>query len=489
MTLLLLLMVLFSLTLALVPAVWFHANLREYLPPALVRPGAERPAVSVLIPARNEQDGIGLAVSAALGSDGVALEVIVLDDHSDDATAEIVSRQAAADPRVRLVSAPELPEGWCGKQHACWVLAREARNNVLIFLDADVRLAPDALARMAAFLHATGADLASGIPHQETVGLLEKMVIPLIHFILLGFLPIRVMRRTTQPQFAAGCGQLFITTRDAYERSGGHAAIRTTLHDGIKLPRAYRIAGLRTDLFDATELAECRMYRSAGALWSGLAKNAGEALGSPRLIVPMTLLLLGGQVMPVVLLAPGNRIGACRVAGVGNRAGGGGGRDGVLSAAGGGQAIPSVTDGRFIASGGRVVAGGDSVVCAVSKWAGEACPLERAGVSGTNSSAFGPGGATNPVKKSPMRTITLDDRSINLTQVLKLGGCVQSGGEAKMLIAGGQVKVNGQVELRKRCQMKAGDKVAIEGGPTIVLLAGAPTEVAAPDDTLDDAGH
>ena len=112
---------------------------------------------------------------------------------------------------------------------------------------------------------------------QETVGLLEKLVIPLIHFILLGFLPIHRMRRSLHPGFAAGCGQLFITRRDAYERAGGHAAIRSTLHDGLKLPREYRLAGLRTDLFDATDLAVCRMYRTAGAVWNGLAKNAGEA--------------------------------------------------------------------------------------------------------------------------------------------------------------------------------------------------------------------
>ena len=85
-----------------------------------------------------------------------------------------------------------------------------------------------------------------------------------------------------------------------------------------------------------------------------------------------------------------------------------------------------------------------------------------------------------------MRTITLDDRQINLTQVLKLGGCVQSGGEAKMLIAGGQVRVNGQVELRKRCQMKVGDRVTVEGGPTIVLLAGVPPGGAPPAE--DPAG-
>lgn len=90
------------------------------------------------------------------------------------------------------------------------------------------------------------------------------------------------------------------------------------------------------------------------------------------------------------------------------------------------------------------------------------------------------------MQKSPTRTITLDDRPINLTQVLKLGGCVQSGGEAKLVIANGQVTVNGQVELRKRCQMKAGDRVAIDGGPTILLLAGTPPDEAAPND--DSAG-
>jgi ribosome-associated protein len=76
----------------------------------------------------------------------------------------------------------------------------------------------------------------------------------------------------------------------------------------------------------------------------------------------------------------------------------------------------------------------------------------------------------------------MDDRPINLTQVLKLGGCVQSGGEAKVLISGGQVRVNGQIEMRKRCKMKAGDAIAIEGGPTIVLLAGATPDIATPED-------
>jgi ribosome-associated protein len=78
------------------------------------------------------------------------------------------------------------------------------------------------------------------------------------------------------------------------------------------------------------------------------------------------------------------------------------------------------------------------------------------------------------MKEPSPRTITLDEREINLTQVLKLGGVAHSGGDAKMLIAEGRVRVNGEVELRKRRQMKAGDLVVIEGGLTIVLTGAAP---------------
>ncbi len=261
----------------------------------------ELPHISVLIPARNEEHVIVAAVESALASVGVVVELLVLDDGSEDATAELVARLGQRDARVRLISGPPLPAGWCGKQHACRVLARNARYSLLAFLDADVRLAPDGLARLAAFQQTSGADLVSGIPRQETGSWLEHLVIPLIHFILLGFLPMAWMRRSRSPKYAAGCGQLFLTTRSRYETMGTHEAIRASLHDGITLPRAYRQAGLRTDLCDATDIAVCRMYRGAAALWAGLAKNATEGLAQPALIVPATLLLLGGQVLPVLL--------------------------------------------------------------------------------------------------------------------------------------------------------------------------------------------
>ena len=293
---------LIALVLAAIPCGLFLLNLLVYRPIASRRSTIQN-SVSVLIPARNEEQNIHATLEAVLASSGCDFEIVVLDDHSTDRTAAIVRDLARRDDRVRLESAPALPAGWCGKQHACFVLAKLARYPLLVFMDADVRLATDALARMAVFMQRSGADLASGVPRQELGTFSDRLLLPLIHFILLGFLPMHAMRRTRLPAFSAGCGQLFIARRDAYKRCGGHAMLRDSLHDGIKLPRVFRRAGFRTDLFDATDIAACRMYHTNAETWRGLGKNATEGLAAPGTIVPMTALLLGGQILPFVLLA------------------------------------------------------------------------------------------------------------------------------------------------------------------------------------------
>lgn len=289
---------------AAIPAILTFRNLRHFMPPPEV-PSASGPppTVSVLIPARNEERAIARAVTAALASTDVELEVIVLDDQSEDRTAGVVSAIAAADDRAKLIAGRPLPSGWCGKQHACARLAEAASHEHLVFIDADVTVAPDGIARSIAFLRASRAALASGFPRQSTVSFLDWLLLPLIHFVLLGYLPLERSRRSNAPSMAAGCGQLFVTRRVDYERAGGHAAIRSSLHDGLKLPRAYRRAGLATDIFDATDIATCRMYERDVDVFRGLSKNATEGLASPRTIVPATLLLLLGQVLPVPLAA------------------------------------------------------------------------------------------------------------------------------------------------------------------------------------------
>jgi glycosyltransferase involved in cell wall biosynthesis len=226
----------------------------------------------------------------------------VLDDGSTDRTFEIVAAIAAREPRLRGLRGKPLPTGWTGKNFACAQLAAAAAHSSLLFVDADVRLAPDAAAQLSGALEETGAQLISGVPRQEVGTFSEKLLVPLIHFIMLGFLPLDRMRRSEHPAYGSGCGQLFFATRDAYERSGGHGAIRASLHDGLTLPKQFRRAGFRTDLVDVTELATCRMYRRNADVWRGLAKNAHEGLGAPALIGPATLLLVVGQVLPFALL-------------------------------------------------------------------------------------------------------------------------------------------------------------------------------------------
>ena len=171
-------------------------------------------------------------------------------------------------------------------------------------MDADVRISrPDSLGRLASFMDQSRAALVSGVPHEETRGLTEKLIIPLIHFVLLGFLPLERMRKSTDPRFAAACGQILAVRREAYDRIGGHSTIANRIHDAVALTRTFRAHGFASDLFDATDTFHCRMYRRALEVWHGFAKNAHEGLGSPQLILPATLLLLGGQVLPFALLA------------------------------------------------------------------------------------------------------------------------------------------------------------------------------------------
>ncbi|HEX8417827.1 MAG TPA: glycosyltransferase, partial [Methylobacterium sp.] len=194
---------LLALVLALLPAVLAAVNLTALQTPE-PEPGSTE-TVSILIPARNEAGTIAETVEAALASVGVAVEVLVGDDHSSDATAAIVRTIAARDPRLTLVAVPDLPEGWTGKIHACAVLAAAARGDRLLFIDADVTLEPSAAAGLAAHARATSAALVSGVPHQIMGTPGERLTVPMINFLLVGYLPVPMMRTSLRPSLGAAC--------------------------------------------------------------------------------------------------------------------------------------------------------------------------------------------------------------------------------------------------------------------------------------------
>ncbi|MDP4025554.1 glycosyltransferase [Methylobacterium sp. NEAU 140] len=282
------------------PAALAAVNLSVLRPPA---PGPDGGLVSILIPARNEAANIVGTVRAALASADVPVEVIVGDDHSTDATPDLV--RGIGDPRLRLAPIPALPDGWTGKNNACVHMAGLARGRHLLFLDADVRLEPGAAAALAGHARRTGAALVSGVPRQRMDTLGERLTVPTINLLLLGYLPVPLMRRRPDPSLGAACGQLMLIEAAAYAATGGHGAVRDTLHDGVRLPRALRAAGYRTDLVAGADLATCRMYDGFTGAWAGFSKNAHEGMATARALPVWTLLLGLGHLLPPVMVLAG----------------------------------------------------------------------------------------------------------------------------------------------------------------------------------------
>lgn len=255
--------------------------------------------LSVLIPARDEADNIASCLSSVLacGTGGADLEIIVLDDSSADGTGDLAA--AAGGDRVTVLRGRELPEGWLGKSHACAQLAEAAAGDWLLFLDADVRLQPQALQAALAAAEAQGGGLVTGFPRQITGTWLERLVVPLMVFTIICHLPVPLVRGSKDPRFVAAHGGFMLIHRDTYTRCGGHAAIRAVLVDDMALARAVKSAGEPVTLADITDHASMRMYHNAREVWNGYRKNIYAGTGrSPMLLLTMLVLYLSLYVLP-----------------------------------------------------------------------------------------------------------------------------------------------------------------------------------------------
>lgn len=299
----------FSAFVSFVALVMTRVNLGVYgraapRPAASVSVGASGagPVLTICIPARNEERNVDAVVRGALANADVPLEVLVYDDQSSDRTPAILAALRGEDARVRAVTTEPLPAGWNGKQWGCERMGQAAQGQWLLFTDADVRFTPDCFARALAEAARLDAALLSTIPREETGTFLERLVVPMIHWMLFSWLPMPRMRATNDPATSAGCGQFLLVRRDAWLAAGGHAAFRDSMHDGIKLPRNVRRAGFHTDLYDGSDTVSCRMYRSAGETWRGFTKNAYEGLGSPVVLVVFTVLEAFGILLPWIWL-------------------------------------------------------------------------------------------------------------------------------------------------------------------------------------------
>lgn len=248
--------------------------------PRLERAGEPRglPRVSLLVPARNEALALPRTLPSLLASDYPALEVLVLDDASEDATAVVVERMAARDARLRLVRGAPLPAGWLGKSWACGQLAREARGEILLFCDADVSAAPEAVRRTVALLE--DADAVTAIPRQRLGGWVERAVVPLVAQLpVMATLPLRLVPSTRSPALSMANGQWLAFRRDAYERAGGHAAVRAEVVEDVALGRLVKRTGGRLVAVLAPRALEVEMYAGGAAVRAGFRKNLYPLLG------------------------------------------------------------------------------------------------------------------------------------------------------------------------------------------------------------------
>ena len=276
--------------LALLP--WIVLTAHTVTNAALLRrpgPGTTTERIAVLLPLRNEADRVPPCLEALLGQRGVAdLEIVVLDDGSTDGTAEVV--RAVAGDKVRLLTGEPLPPGWLGKPYACRQLADAAPDaDLLVFVDADVVLAPDAVARAVALCRRIGVTLLSPYPRITGAG---RLVQPLLQWSWLTFLPLRAMERSRHPALAAAGGQWLVVDRAGYDRAGGHAVVRADVLEDLGLARAVKRSSGRIALADGSRLATCAMYRSWSELTDGYTKSLWASFGSPAGAAAVVLLLL-----------------------------------------------------------------------------------------------------------------------------------------------------------------------------------------------------
>ncbi|PPK66147.1 glycosyltransferase family 2 protein [Actinokineospora auranticolor] len=270
-----------------------------------------REPVSLLLPVRDEAHRVGPAVRSVLAQRGVPdLEIIVLDDGSTDGTAEVVRDLARGDRRLRVVTGAPPPPGLPGKPHACAQLVERSRGRVLVMVDADVVLAPHAVASAVALLRAHGLDAVSPFPSQLADDVATRLVQPLLQWSWLVFLPLRLAERSPRPSLTAANGQFLVLDAAALDRAGGYRAVAGAVLDDIAVVRAIKRAGGRGAVVDGSALAVCRMYTGWDEVRQGYEKSLWSATGSLPAAAALAAGLAWLFVLPPLAALTGSGAGA-----------------------------------------------------------------------------------------------------------------------------------------------------------------------------------
>lgn len=232
-----------------------------------------RPLVSVLIPARNEESNIGGCLAHVLNQSYTNFEVIVLDDQSEDDTYKIVAEMKKKHPNLKLFRGKDLPRGWNGKNWACHQLSQKARGEIIIFVDADCILAPWTIASALGMMERYGLDLLSSFPTQKLKGVAGFLLVPVMDWLLLSFLPLRMVYLSPHKSFVAANGQFMAFIRKCYDAIGGHKGVADQVVEDMELARAIKTRGFRMMTALGGPSISCTMYTSFADAVRGFSKN------------------------------------------------------------------------------------------------------------------------------------------------------------------------------------------------------------------------
>ncbi|MEX0771601.1 MAG: glycosyltransferase [Balneolales bacterium] len=305
-----------SLLLLIVITLVLFRNLVSFNHPEEFDPASpQTQSVAICVPARNEERVIERCVNSLINQDYADFKVYVLDDNSTDATGEILSSLEKKNPeKLLFMQGSPKPADWLGKPWACQQLSKNIQADYIIFADADTWAAPDAISRTVAEFNRKELDCITIWPQQELKTFWEKMLIPVVYYTLVAFLPSVYVRRSPRwlpksfgsrvsPLFAAACGQFIAFRREVYESIGGHGPVKKEVVEDVALARLIKKKGFVMNMYHGLDTVYCRMYENEKALREGFRKNflAGFGYNVPLfLMVGFLHLLL--YILPFITL-------------------------------------------------------------------------------------------------------------------------------------------------------------------------------------------
>jgi chlorobactene glucosyltransferase len=231
------------------------------------------PAVSILVPARNEEKRIAGCIQSLLEQDYPSYEVIALDDQSSDGTLAILEQITRSQPRLKVLEGTPPPEGIVGKNWACTQLADRSQGDLLLFTDADTVFKPQSLRSMVSMMVSQQADLLTGFPRQCVNTWGERLLVPFFSWAVLCFLPSLLAYRLRLPVLSSAVGQMMLFRREAYQKIGGHENLGLVIVEDLVLARRIKAAGLRWRVIRLTDLITCQMYHGSREAFDGFTKN------------------------------------------------------------------------------------------------------------------------------------------------------------------------------------------------------------------------